>query len=92
MDSELANLDSLVQMQQESVEAKDAEMRKIRDQIDQVVLFQYAGFDCCFDPHDEVTSETIFSGLLNNYCFSKLVVDLYISRGFGPEPLAYMTN
>lgn len=61
MDSELANLDSLVQMQQESVEAKDAEMRRIRDQIDQVVLFQYAGFDCCFDPHDEVTSEMIIS-------------------------------
>lgn len=59
MDSELANLDSQVQMQQESVEAKDAEMRRIRDQIDQVVLFQCAGFDCCFDPHAEVTSETI---------------------------------
>lgn len=38
MESELANLDSQIQMQQESVEAKDAEMRKIKDQIDQVLL------------------------------------------------------
>ena len=37
MESELANLDSQIQMQQESVEAKDAEMKKIRDQIDQVL-------------------------------------------------------
>lgn len=42
MDSELANLDSQIQMQQESVEAKDTEMRKIRDQLNQVVLFQHA--------------------------------------------------
>ncbi len=38
MESELANLDSQIQMQQESVEAKDAEMRKIREQVDQVLL------------------------------------------------------
>uniref|UniRef100_A0A4W6G1D2 Structural maintenance of chromosomes protein n=1 Tax=Lates calcarifer TaxID=8187 RepID=A0A4W6G1D2_LATCA len=38
MESELANLDSQIQMQQESVEAKDEEMRKIRDQINQVPL------------------------------------------------------
>lgn len=37
MHSELANLDSQILMQQEGVEAKDAEMRKLRDQIDQVV-------------------------------------------------------
>lgn len=37
MESELANLDSQIQMQQESVEAKDAEMKKIRDQVDQVL-------------------------------------------------------
>lgn len=38
MESELANLDSQIYMQQESVEAKDAKMRKIREQIDQVLL------------------------------------------------------
>lgn len=37
MESELANLDSQILMEQESVEAKDATMMKIRDQIDQVV-------------------------------------------------------
>lgn len=37
MESELANLDSQILMQQESIEAKDAAMMKIRDQIDQVV-------------------------------------------------------
>ena len=42
MESELANLDSEIQMQQESVEVKDAEMRKISDQIHQVLL--YRGF------------------------------------------------
>lgn len=41
MESELANLDSQIQMQQESVEAKDTEMRKIRDQINQVTLFEH---------------------------------------------------
>lgn len=38
MESELANLDSQIQMQQESVEAKEAEMKTIRDQIDKVLL------------------------------------------------------
>lgn len=38
MESELANLDSQIQMQQESVEAKEAEMRTIRDQIYKVLL------------------------------------------------------
>lgn len=60
MESELANLDSQIQMQQESVEAKDAEMRKIREQIDQV-MFQYAGFEACCNPHAEVTNEFMFS-------------------------------
>ncbi|XP_044213194.1 structural maintenance of chromosomes protein 1B isoform X1 [Thunnus albacares] len=36
MESEMANLESQIQMQQESVETKDAEMRKIRDQIDRM--------------------------------------------------------
>ncbi len=39
MESELANLESQMQMQQASVEAKDEEMRKVREQIDQVLLF-----------------------------------------------------
>lgn len=38
MASELANLDSQIQMQQECVEAKEAEMRTIRNQIDKVLL------------------------------------------------------
>lgn len=37
MESELANLSSQIQMQQEGVEVKDAEMKKIRDRIDQVL-------------------------------------------------------
>lgn len=49
MQSELANLDSQVLMQQESVEAKDAAMMKIRDQIDQVVHCQCAC--CCLVSH-----------------------------------------
>lgn len=44
LNSELANLDSQIQMQQESVEAKDAGIKKIRDQIEQVLLFQCDGF------------------------------------------------
>uniref|UniRef100_A0A3Q0SHJ8 Structural maintenance of chromosomes 1B n=1 Tax=Amphilophus citrinellus TaxID=61819 RepID=A0A3Q0SHJ8_AMPCI len=36
MESELANLDSQIQMQQENVEAKDAEIKKIRYTIDQM--------------------------------------------------------
>lgn len=38
MESESANLESQIQMQQEGVEAKDAEMRRIREQIHQVLL------------------------------------------------------
>lgn len=38
MESERANLDSQIQMQQESVELKDAEMKRIREQIEQVKL------------------------------------------------------
>lgn len=38
MESELTNLDTQIQMQQEDVEAKDAEMKNIRNQIDQVLL------------------------------------------------------
>ncbi|XP_051238323.1 structural maintenance of chromosomes protein 1B [Dicentrarchus labrax] len=44
MESELANLDSQIQMQQESVEVKDAEMRKIRDQIDQMEDLVFSDF------------------------------------------------
>ncbi|XP_070763568.1 structural maintenance of chromosomes protein 1B [Enoplosus armatus] len=44
MESELANLDSQIQMQQESVEEKDAEMRKIRDQIDQMEDLVFSDF------------------------------------------------
>lgn len=36
MESELSKLDSQIQIQQDSVEAKDEEMRRIRDQINQV--------------------------------------------------------
>ncbi|XP_022611922.1 structural maintenance of chromosomes protein 1B-like [Seriola dumerili] len=42
MESELANLDSQIQMQQESV--KDAEMKKIRDQIDQIEDVVFSDF------------------------------------------------
>lgn len=38
MESERANLDSQIQMQQESVEIKDAEMKKMREEIEQVKL------------------------------------------------------
>ncbi|KAM7002632.1 structural maintenance of chromosomes protein 1B [Tautogolabrus adspersus] len=44
MESELANLDSQIQMQQESVEAKDAQMKKIRDQIDQMEDLVFSDF------------------------------------------------
>uniref|UniRef100_A0A8C3A251 Structural maintenance of chromosomes protein n=1 Tax=Cyclopterus lumpus TaxID=8103 RepID=A0A8C3A251_CYCLU len=52
MESELANLDSQIQMQQESVEAKEDEMKSIRDRIDQMedtVFFDFCaeiGVDC----------------------------------------------
>lgn len=36
MESEKANLDYQIQMQQECVELKDAEMKKTREQIEQV--------------------------------------------------------
>lgn len=49
MESELANLDSQILMQQESVKAKDAAMMKIRDQIDQVKHCQCAC--CCLVSH-----------------------------------------
>ncbi|TKS73919.1 Structural maintenance of chromosomes protein 1B [Collichthys lucidus] len=45
MESELANLDSQIRMQQESVEAKDAEMKTIRDQINQMEDLVF--FDFC---------------------------------------------
>lgn len=38
MESELANLDSQIQIQQENMEAKDAEIKKIRCKIDKVLL------------------------------------------------------
>ncbi|XP_078112662.1 structural maintenance of chromosomes protein 1B isoform X1 [Sander vitreus] len=44
MESELANLDSQIQMQQESVEAKDTEMRKIRVQINQMEDLVFSDF------------------------------------------------
>ncbi|KAM9352307.1 structural maintenance of chromosomes protein 1B [Symphorus nematophorus] len=44
MESEIANLDYEIQMQQECVEAKDAEMRKIRDQIDQMEDLVFSDF------------------------------------------------
>lgn len=68
MDSELANLESQMQMQQDSVEAKDAEMRKLRDQIAQVVLLQHADFYCLFDP--QVTTEIIFSEAAFTHSFN----------------------
>ncbi|XP_073327965.1 structural maintenance of chromosomes protein 1B [Pagrus major] len=44
MESESANLESQIQMQQESVEAKDAEMRKIREQIHQMEDLVFSDF------------------------------------------------
>jgi len=44
MESELANLDYQIQMQQESLEAKNEEMKKIRHQIDQVLLSYHSMF------------------------------------------------
>ncbi|KAG7221093.1 hypothetical protein INR49_017534, partial [Caranx melampygus] len=44
MESELANLDTQIQMQQEAVEAKDAEMKKIRNQIDQMEDLVFSDF------------------------------------------------
>ncbi|KAM3610055.1 uncharacterized protein V6R79_024523 [Siganus canaliculatus] len=44
MQSELANLDSQIQMQLENVEAKDVSVRKIRDQIDQMEDLVFSDF------------------------------------------------
>ncbi|XP_036962606.1 structural maintenance of chromosomes protein 1B isoform X2 [Acanthopagrus latus] len=44
MESESANLESEIQMQQEGVEAKDAEMRKIREQIHQIEDLVFSDF------------------------------------------------
>ncbi|XP_054476099.1 structural maintenance of chromosomes protein 1B [Anoplopoma fimbria] len=44
MESELANLDSQIQMQLESVEAKEAKMGKIRDQIYQIEDMVFSDF------------------------------------------------
>uniref|UniRef100_UPI0037E7EC47 structural maintenance of chromosomes protein 1B n=1 Tax=Semicossyphus pulcher TaxID=241346 RepID=UPI0037E7EC47 len=44
MESELANLDSQIQMQQESVEGKEAEMRNIRNQIHQMEDLVFSDF------------------------------------------------
>nr|XP_020449098.1 structural maintenance of chromosomes protein 1B isoform X2 [Monopterus albus] len=44
MESELANLDPQIQMQQESMEAKNAAMRSIRDQIDQMEDLVFSDF------------------------------------------------
>uniref|UniRef100_A0A665WM57 Structural maintenance of chromosomes protein n=1 Tax=Echeneis naucrates TaxID=173247 RepID=A0A665WM57_ECHNA len=44
MESELANLVSQIQMQQESVNAKEAEMKKFRDQIDQIEDLVFSDF------------------------------------------------
>ncbi|CAJ1056143.1 structural maintenance of chromosomes protein 1B [Xyrichtys novacula] len=44
MESELANLDSQILMQQEMVEAKDDEMKKIRNQINQVEDLVFSDF------------------------------------------------
>lgn len=38
MESERANLEYQIQMQQECVDVKDAEMKKMREQIEQVKL------------------------------------------------------
>lgn len=75
MESESANLESEIQMQQEGVEAKDAEMRKIREQIHQVLLsvlhppISARGFDNNFAPHaDELVDvSSLFSV---QYCLS----------------------
>lgn len=40
MESELANVDYQIQMQEESLEEKNAEMKKIKHQIDQVCSLQ----------------------------------------------------
>ncbi|KAK2880477.1 structural maintenance of chromosomes protein 1B [Channa argus] len=44
MESELANLDSQIQMQKESVEAKDAEIRTIQNQIEKMENVVFAEF------------------------------------------------
>uniref|UniRef100_A0A671TX05 Structural maintenance of chromosomes 1B n=1 Tax=Sparus aurata TaxID=8175 RepID=A0A671TX05_SPAAU len=44
MESESANLESQIQMQQEGVEAKDAEMRRIREQIHQIEDLVFSDF------------------------------------------------
>ncbi|XP_068459885.1 structural maintenance of chromosomes protein 1B [Clinocottus analis] len=44
LESELANLDSEIQMQQESVEAKEAEMKSLRDQVDQMEDIVFSDF------------------------------------------------
>ncbi|XP_034541562.1 structural maintenance of chromosomes protein 1B [Notolabrus celidotus] len=44
MDSELANLDSQIQMQLEIVEVKEAEMKQIREQIDQLEDLVFCDF------------------------------------------------
>ncbi|XP_042352388.1 structural maintenance of chromosomes protein 1B [Plectropomus leopardus] len=44
MKSELANLDSQIQMQQECVEAKDSEIREIRDRINQMEDMVFSDF------------------------------------------------
>lgn len=56
MESELANLDSQIRMQQESVEAKNAEMKKIRDQIEQVLVYTptSACFHCSFEVIEKI--------------------------------------
>lgn len=42
MESEKANVDYQIQMQQECVELKDTEMKKMREQIEQVTLVNRA--------------------------------------------------
>ncbi|XP_059191637.1 structural maintenance of chromosomes protein 1B [Centropristis striata] len=44
MQSEIANLDSQIQMQQESVEAKDTKIKKIRNQIEQMEDLVFSDF------------------------------------------------
>lgn len=48
MESELANLESQIQMQKESVEAKDEQMKRIRGQINQVRLSLQRCYDIRF--------------------------------------------
>lgn len=75
MESESANLESQIQMQQEGVEAKDAEMRRIREQIHQVLLsvlrppVSAYGSDNNVAPHadDLVDVSSLFSV---QYCLS----------------------